>query len=745
MAGRDKPGHRQPPHPPPQPVLEEQTLLARVNQSLQGRGLAGPRRRELPEQYARELIGLRDEIAEARLEDVPALVAQMERLQEVGARRVQVQELLVDTASPYFGHLRLREQVAGRAEVTRDVLIGRATFIDPKARVNIVDWRDAPASQLYYRYEEGDDYAETFGTREVEGVIEARRTVTITEGKLLRVATAEEVWVPDATAPAGWRVEPPEVASLQGGELTARRPDGTGVLGAGPGGQQRLDRHLPEIAALIDPRQFELITKPSSGLVVIQGGAGSGKTTIGLHRIAYLNFNHPEAFSPKRMLVVTFGAALAAYISQVLPALGVEGVRVVTFGAWAVNELGKCLPALEFRLVEDSPPAVTRVKSHPAVLHELERRTREALADRRKLSRRATLELWAELMTDKPALLQLLTSDPEMPLPAADVEAAHEHMGVRTAALLERDASVRREERIEAHRRERFGAPEDDEVRGDVGVDGERTEDRRGLLDLEDVALLLRVHQLLHGPRKELAHLFVDEAQDLSPVELAVLIGGASKRRSVTLAGDTAQRLFLDNGFGDWRSVLRHLGLAHVAVEPLRIAYRSTRQIMQLARHAMGPLLSGEPPQAPRAGAPVEVHSFTGTGPAVAFLAEALRPLFVREPRATVALLARHPEQADRYFEGLRRAEVPSLRRVRAQEFAFRPGIEVTEIRQVKGLEFDYVVMLDVNATTFGTDDESRHLFHIAATRAAYQLWLLVTDRPSALIPDARDLPPRAP
>ena len=80
------------------------------------------------------------------------------------------------------------------------------------------------------------------------------------------------------------------------------------------------------------------------------------------------------------------------------------------------------------------------------------------------------------------------------------------------------------------------------------------------------------------------------------------------------------------------------------------------------------------PPRAPRSGAPVEAHRFPGTGAAVAFLAEALRPLFAREPRATVAVLTRHPEEADRYYEGLRRAEVPLLRRVRAQEFSFRPG-----------------------------------------------------------------------
>ena len=64
----------------------------------------------------------------------------------------------------------------------------------------------------------------------------------------------------------------------------------------GGDGERRADKHLPEIAAMIDPRQFELITRPSSGLVVIQGGAGSGKTTIGLHRLAYLAYQEPKRF-----------------------------------------------------------------------------------------------------------------------------------------------------------------------------------------------------------------------------------------------------------------------------------------------------------------------------------------------------------------------------------------------------------------------------------------------------------------
>jgi len=61
----------------------------------------------------------------------------------------------------------------------------------------------------------------------------------------------------------------------------------------------------------------------------------------------------------------------------------------------------------------------------------------------------------------------------------------------------------------------------------------------------------------------------------------------------------------------------------------------------------------------------------------------------------------------------------------------------VTDVRQVKGLEFDYVVIVECNTAAFPVDDESRHLLHIAATRAAHQLWVFSTKRPSLLLPEA--------
>jgi DNA helicase-2/ATP-dependent DNA helicase PcrA len=182
----------------------------------------------------------------------------------------------------------------------------------------------------------------------------------------------------------------------------------------------------------------------------------------------------------------------------------------------------------------------------------------------------------------------------------------------------------------------------------------------------------------------EYEHLFVDEAQDLAPIDLAVLLDCVVARTparatdlapSVTLAGDTAQRLHMDAGFRDWRAVLDDLGLSRTSTSS-RCASPTARRsrCSSLRARRARPLADPTPPIAPPQRRPVEHHHFPSPGAAVAFLADAIRPLFVREPRATVAILARHAEQADVYYEALKMAEIPNLRRIRAYEFAFRPA-----------------------------------------------------------------------
>ena len=108
---------------------------------------------------------------------------------------------------------------------------------------------------------------------------------------------------------------------------------------------------------------------------------------------------------------------------------------------------------------------------------------------------------------------------------------------------------------------------------------------------------------------------------------------------------------------------------------------------MTLAREILGPLAPQLDAKDARDGASVEHLTFDGPGEAVLFLADALNSLRDRERSATIALVARDVDTANLYYAGLRRAEVPALRRITAQEFSFTPGIDVTDIYQIKGLD----------------------------------------------------------
>jgi DNA helicase-2/ATP-dependent DNA helicase PcrA len=135
------------------------------------------------------------------------------------------------------------------------------------------------------------------------------------------------------------------------------------------------------------------------------------------------------------------------------------------------------------------------------------------------------------------------------------------------------------------------------------------------------------------------------------------------------------------------------------------------------------------------------------TGEEVAFLADNLRVLMAREPQASCAVLLRYPERAKFFYERLGDAEVPRLRLVLPgdgadiadDEFSFAPGIDVTTVAKVKGLEYDYVILVEVTEAMYPEATASRHLLHIGATRAAHQLWVTTSlDAPSQLLSSER-------
>ncbi len=724
-----------------------------------------------------ELLSLREQLQEAHEFDRPSLLEQMSRLAALRNShegRDDKQSEAEFLSAPYFARIVYQEEDDDGEPrgPLREVFIGKRSFFSPDGRVKVVDWRTSPLSRLYYMFREGDEFYERLGDRDVGGELRLRRALVVRAGELRRIQYGPQGDLTLERGGAGeWSAERRERAQLTGGEGVATR-----VRRGEPAASA--ESLLPEISALIDPDQFRLITHEQSGVVVIQGGAGTGKTTIALHRVAYLHFQNPKRYHPRRMLILTPGVALKRYVSQVLPSLDVAGAPIHTFAEWAFESAQRLCPSLKHhRLVEHTHVSTQRLKRQIFTAQLLERAVRdECLALDEPLERaggKALVEEWRRLRElpqhtrlkrlysfaqgaperfSSVALREIERAQKQLRDPKdtwADLFTSRERLAgwlvEMGAEVSERDLQRAAELIHQQARPPELLSDVDEELR--VGVDGVALSDDsvRGRLDPDDCALILRLAQLkygaLTGPSEErlsYEHIMVDEAQDLSPVALQVLCAATPANAPVTLAGDTAQRVIFDNGFSRWGEVLPLLPAGASLLPPLKVSYRSTRQIMELARHVLGDLAHDWTTRDLRDGPAVAFSRFEERGEAVQALSDALTRLMSAEPRATVAVVARTPQVADLYFEGLRQSRAPKLRRVAEQDFSFTAGVDVTDIRQVKGLEYDYVIALDVTAEHYPLEEPARHLLHVLATRAAHQLWLVNSGEatPSLLLPE---------
>ena len=613
------------------------------------------------------------------------------------------QAIQVDSASPYFAHLRLKEE--GRVS---DLYLGRATCLEKGVR--IIDWRDAPISKIFYNYRQGEDFDEEITGRERQGSVIARRMVRIRDRVLERIQAPEGDFRRDVESETGWRREVLGTPRLAGGEAAALRygPQDPGLsrrMGEGRDGEiLRADKHLPEITSLIDPTQFDLIARPANGYLVIRGSAGSGKTTVALHRIAYLAFEDAQIDGPET-LVVVFSRALARYVEHLLPSLGLRGVRIVTYREWAHEERRRCFPQLPAMERDDTPAMVQRMKLHSGMDVALQRQVARVSGAR---NAEQAYDDWASVLTQRGLLGEVF------------------------AEVAPGQFSLRDLDRFVEWNRRRL-----DELSSWVAGD---TDADPGL-DPEDDALLLRAWQrrvgkLVGRSRRPLAyrHIVIDEVQDFAPLEVRVLLDSMQRESSITLAGDTQQHLMEHSGFTSWTDFFCELGLDGAEIDTLRVSYRSSEQVMQFAVSLLGDIQEEDEIVTTRNGPPVELFRLTDRGACVAFLSDVLRDLMAAEPMASVAVLTPNPTMSDLYFDGLARAELPRLRRIREGEFPFEAGIEVTEVAQVKGLEFDYVVVLDVDSTNYPDTPVARRVLHVAATRAIHQLWMMSVGTPSPLV-----------
>ncbi len=795
---------------------EEQLLLLQVKQGLIILA-AEDKKNNLSNLQLEGIIELRDSLAETLPEDVPAVMAQMERMVLLHSQQDSHNPsngYNLDT--PYFAHIVLSEN-----NRVRNLLIGNQNCFSTHLPCPIVDWKNAPISKIFYRYREGDEYVEDIGERELEGELIKRRMLLIENGNLMRINWPGGI-LEDLSSEQGgsnnWRLVSQKTPRLESGHgKTLEEIKVTGKSSLNAGGKTdlsfsgyRVDKHLRQITALVDPQQFEIITHSDYGIILIQGGAGSGKTTVALHRLAYLMTKKPQYFKPKTVLPIVFGHALANYMSRVLPALGVKGVVPQTYHKWISGLRQRVLPDLPGNYAENTPMDVIELKRHPLWLkYYLEETKKRTLKFRELFEVRLAkveglnllLEEWG-ITTGLPLIPRLLSllrwSKGEF---AIKKMTNHEsrRMEKKLHNVLEQsfpeifeaphllisqiwnDCLVNKELLFETVERlapgefsetqltsswnwavrqyqKRIAAGETIEsdrvsLVDQVEVYGNKKfnfEDDKCSLDEEDDSLLLILYQMLMGPIKSkngkilsYSHLMLDEAQDFGPLEFQILVSlTPEKHPSVTLAGDMDQRIMLGRKLETWEESLSYLTLPDgskpdvTALSPLQIGYRSTDEIMKAAKKVIGEHSVNTTWYSTRQGAPVNVFRFQESGAMVAFLADTLEDLCVREPLASIAVLTRTNEAALKLYEGLQRTDLANMRIIRDQEFSFTPGIDVTDISQTKGLEFDTVIIADADASTYGPDILSRQLLYVGLTRAAHQLWLLHCGNRSKLIND---------
>lgn len=691
-------------------IAEEEALLARSRATLAREASKLERKREAARrtEHGRDLRSvealraLRDEAAHAAEDDLPPLLLELEVRQQLALRDRPVE--LPDPESPYFAHLRVEEE-GGPRPVVKDYLLGRASCIDSASGVRIVDWRVAPVARIFYRHREGDAFEESFPGREVEGTVVARRIVVVERGELVRIVTDD---VALEREPGGaWRREARGALALaEGGACTAVRPG---------------SRAAHDVTALLDREQFAAITSPAEQPLVVLGTAGSGKTTVALHRLARIAAADPARRPLSRVEVVVPDEGLARLSRRLLEPLGAAGSQVRTLDAWSLALARRVFGEPFPRPWYDAPGVTASLKRHPATYDAV--RARLASLKPSSTGLRTLRARLADLFTDR-AFLAGIVEVAKGSLPSSAIEETVRHTMLTLADPVKRQlASITDAEK----KRAVDGRPIEEGTPDEIA----------GTVDVEDLPILLFLFAWKSGrPLGDapLAHLVVDEAEDFSLFELFVLGKLLDSPPSVTLAGDEAQQTY--SSFAGWSRAASELGAHDALTCRLEVSYRCPRPVVEIATRILGPLArpDASPPRAAKEGAPVGLHAFPSEAHAHLFLATALRDLVDREPQASVGVLARDEDAASRTHAAL--ADLPRARLVRGGEFTFEPGVEVADVDSAKGLEFDYVVVPDATREAYPADDEARRRLHVAATRASHQLWVVASGEPTSLVPE---------
>jgi DNA helicase-2/ATP-dependent DNA helicase PcrA len=582
--------------------------------------------------------------------------------------------------SPYFGRIDFSTQ----ENEWSMVYIGIYAFADPGQRMNVIyDWR-APISSLFYDFELGQAAYQTPSGR-IQGNILLKRQYKIRDGQL-EFMIENEVNIQDD-------ILQKELANSS-------------------------DDKMKTIVATIQRDQNAVIRNQTAQVMIIQGVAGSGKTSIALHRIAFLLYRFRDTIAAKDMLIISPNKVFADYISNVLPELGEEHIPERGMEDLAKDLLEKKYTFQTFFdqvsiLLEEKDEAFIeriRVKSSVDFLGKLN----QYLLYIENTYFTASPLLVGQTLVPASFIDEKFRSYHRAPilnrfaLMVKDVQA---YVSIKTGQKLSGQQKTTIWEAIP--RMFRFthvldlytdfyhwlGRPELFRI------------DHRLTLEYADVFALIYFRIRLEGlnPYTHVKHLLVDEMQDYSPVHYAVLARLFLCRK--TILGDVSQSV---NPYS--ASSVETIEGVFPQAEVIRLyrSYRSTLEITAFAqrilpnpamipmeRHGQEPILTG----------------FNHSHVELAVIKQ-LITTFQESTHQSLGIICKTLRQAAYAYDALKG---PGVHLLTSDSVVFEEGVIITTAHLAKGLEFDEVIVPFASADTYKTEVDKQMLY-IACTRAMHKL-----------------------
>lgn len=608
----------------------------------------------------------------------------------------QQKKLLKLQRSPYFGRLDFSRTGVAHAE---PVYIGIHHFYDEVDKTNrVYDWR-APISTLFYDYETGPaSYQASQG--EVHGEVSLKRQFRI-KHRTIELMIESAINVVD------------DVLQEELGRTS--------------------DEGMKTIVATIQRDQNSIIRNEHAKVLIIQGVAGSGKTSIALHRIAFLLYRFKDTLSSKDVLIISPNRVFASYIANVLPELGEESVNEIDMETLATELLDGEVRFQTFfeqttALLEKEDAAMKQRLQYKATAAFLQELT--AYAAHVEKARFEATDLWvARRLVPAWLVEEVFRKHRALAMTARVNQVALEleqKVGIQyNVDLMPEDrkalkTAIRQMIR-QSSLRETYkhfftwlGKPE---------LFKTATKSR---LEWADVFPLIYLKSLLEGvrsPYTRVKHLLVDEMQDYSTVQYAVIAKLFNCKK--TILGDIHQSV---NPYSSSRAEEIKSQFVQAAYVTLNKSYRSSYEITGFAqRISPNPDLEaierhGEEPLVLRLNTKAEEYR------TIADMAKD----FNASPYNTLAIICKTQKQADRLFAGIT-DHVDNTQLLNAQSHTFTQGVLVCTAHMAKGLEFDQVIIPDSNEKTYATEMD-RNLLYVACTRAMHRLCLTYTGKLTAFV-----------